>query len=81
MPGESALKQVKTVSSAGKVMALIFWDAQGIILIDYLQKGQTITGEYYATLLSRLHEKLRTERPKMVHNIKTTHRLTLPQLQ
>ena len=26
-----------------------------------------ITGEYYATLLSRLHEKLRTERPKLVN--------------
>lgn len=26
--------------SAGKVMASVFWDAQGIIFIDYLQKGQ-----------------------------------------
>ena len=33
-----------------------FSDAQRIILIDYLQKGQTITGEYYATLLRRLHK-------------------------
>ena len=49
-------------------MATVFWGAQGIILIDYLQKGQTITGEYYATLLSRLHEKLRTERPKIGAN-------------
>ena len=46
-------------------MATVFWDAHGIILIANLQKGQTITGKYYATLLSRLHEKLRTERPKL----------------
>ena len=35
-------KRGKTQQSAGKVMASVFWDAQGIIFIDYLQKGQTI---------------------------------------
>ena len=59
-PGKSAPKKGNTVSAASKVMVITFWDAQGIILIDYLQKGQTITGEYYAILLSRLHKKLRT---------------------
>ena len=49
-PGESAPKKAKTVPSAGKVMATIFWDSHGIILIDYLQKGKAITGEYYAML-------------------------------
>ena len=44
--GESAPKKVKTVPLAGTVMATIFWDSHGIILIDYLQKGKTITGEY-----------------------------------
>ena len=48
-------------------MATGFWDTQGIILIDYLQKNQTITGEFYATLLGHLYEKLRTERPKLVY--------------
>ena len=42
-PGESAPKKAKTVPSAGKVKATIFWDSHGIILIDYLQKGKTIT--------------------------------------
>ena len=46
--GQSAPKIAKTVPSAGKVMATIFWDSHGIILIDYLQKGKTITREYYA---------------------------------
>ena len=31
-----------------------FWDSHGIILIDYLQKGKTITGAYYALLLDKL---------------------------
>ncbi|KMQ87583.1 mariner transposase [Lasius niger] len=64
--GESAPKKAKTVLSAGKVMATVFWDSQGIILIDYLQKGQSITGAYYATLLNRLDEELRTKRPRLM---------------
>ena len=68
--GEVTASTLKTVyywieKGEDRFMATVFWDAQGIILIDYLQKGQTITGEYYATLLSRLHEKLRTERSKL----------------
>ncbi|CAK9827513.1 Histone-lysine N-methyltransferase SETMAR [Anthophora retusa] len=65
MSGESAPKKAKTVLSAGKVMATVFWDSQGIILIDYLQKSKTITGEYYATLLDRLKEQLKKERPRL----------------
>jgi hypothetical protein len=43
--------------TAGKVMASVFWDAEGILFIDYLEKGKTITGEYYSNLLTRLEEK------------------------
>jgi hypothetical protein len=41
-----ALKKARSVPSAGKVVALVFWDAEGILFIDYLEKGKTITGEY-----------------------------------
>jgi len=40
--------------SAGKFLASIFWDQDGIILIDlidYIPKGQTINAEYYSSLL------------------------------
>lgn len=40
-------------------MATVFWDARGIILIDYLEKGKTITGEYYASLLGQLKEEIK----------------------
>ena len=66
-PGECAPKKAKTVLSAGKVMATVFWDSQGIIFIDYLQKGRTITGAYYSILLHRLYEELRTKRPRLAH--------------
>ena len=46
-PGEHAWKKAKTVLSAGKVMATVFWDLQGVIYIDYLEKGKTVTEPNY----------------------------------
>ena len=40
------LKKAWTVPSAGMVMALFIWDAIGILMVDYLQKGQTINDTY-----------------------------------
>lgn len=77
-PGENAPKKAKTVLSAGKVMATVFWDSQGIIFIDYLQKGQTITGAYYVTLLDRLGEELRTKRPRLARKKVLFHQDNAP---
>ena len=51
----------KTIPSAGKVMASVFWDADGVLIIDYLQKGQTINGTYYASLLRQLRETIKVK--------------------
>ena len=48
------LKKFKRVSSAGRVMASIFWDNQGVIMVNYLEKGHTINGAYYAEELRQL---------------------------
>lgn len=48
--GESRPKRPKTQTLAGKVMASVFWDAHGILFIDYLEKGKTINSEYYMAL-------------------------------
>ncbi|CAG9782497.1 unnamed protein product [Diatraea saccharalis] len=52
--GSPAPKKAKAVKSAGKVMASVSWDSKGILMIDYLPKGQNINGEYYADLLDKL---------------------------
>jgi histone-lysine N-methyltransferase SETMAR len=54
----SAPKKTRSVPSAGKVMASVFWDAEGILFIDYHEKGKTITGEYYSNLLTKLDKKI-----------------------
>jgi len=61
--GCSVPKKTSSVPSAGNVMASVFWDAEGILFIDYLEKGKTITGEYYSNLLTRLDEKIHEKRP------------------
>ena len=52
-PGSPRPKKFKTQPSAGKVMATVFWDAQGVIMLDFLAKKSTITVAYYANLLDR----------------------------
>ncbi|GBP61905.1 Mariner Mos1 transposase [Eumeta japonica] len=33
-----------------------FWDSEGVLLIDYLPKGTTMNGQYYANLLAQARE-------------------------
>jgi len=40
----------------------LFWDQDGILLIDYLPKGQTINAEYYSSLLVQLKDILKEKR-------------------
>ena len=54
-----APKKFWVQKSAGKVLASIFWDQDGILLIDYLPKGQTINAEYYSYLLVQLKDILK----------------------
>jgi len=48
--------------SAGKVLTSIFWDQDGIFLINYLQKGQAINAECYSSLLVQLKDILKEKR-------------------
>ena len=60
-PG-SPRPKFKTQPSAGKVMAAVFWDAQGVIMLDFLAKKSTITVAYYANLLDQLRTLIREKR-------------------
>ena len=55
-------KKFRRCFSAGKVMASIFWDSQGVIMIDYLEQGRTINGAYYAGKLRPLRQKIPRKR-------------------
>ena len=59
--GESAPKKAKTVPSAGKGMASVFWDARGIIFIIFRKEKQSTAS--YANLLQRLSNEIKEKRP------------------
>ena len=58
-----APRKAKTVSSAGKVMASVFRDSEAVLMVDYLERGQTIRGHYYYTvLLKQLRQQMKVKR-------------------
>jgi len=74
-------KKFRVQKSAGKVLASIFWDQDGILLTDYLPQGQTINAEYYLSLLVQLKDILKEKRRGKVtkgvlflHNRAPAHR-------
>ena len=61
--GSPRPKKFKTQPFAGKVMATVIWDAQGVIMLDFLAKKSTITVAYYANLLDQLRTVIREKCP------------------
>jgi len=60
--GSTRPKKFRLQKSAGKVLASIFWDQDGILLIDFLPKGQTMNAEYNPFLLVQLKDFLKEKR-------------------
>jgi len=59
----SAPQKFRVQKFAGKVLASIFWDQEGI---EYLPKGQTINAEYYSSLLVQLKDILKEKRREKI---------------
>ena len=47
-------KKFKMLPSAGKMMCTVFWDRKGVILLDFLEPGQTINSDHYIAMLTKL---------------------------
>jgi hypothetical protein len=43
-------------NSAGKVMASIFWDSEGILLVEFLERGATINSQRNVHMLKKLKQ-------------------------
>ena len=56
--GDCCPKQLKTQTSAGKILASVFWDVLGILFTDYREKGRTINSEYYRALVVLVKEEI-----------------------
>jgi len=49
-------------SSASKVMATVFWDMRGVLLVEFQEHGRTANASSYCSLLGRLKTAIRTKR-------------------
>ena len=55
-------RKFKTQPPAGKVMATVFRDAEGVLCWTFFTKRSTKTGVYYANLLDQLRTTIREKR-------------------
>lgn len=60
--GDKAPQKAKVVESSGKVMATVFWDCRGVLLVDYLPRGETINAERYCGVLKKLRRAIQNKR-------------------
>ncbi|UYV84765.1 hypothetical protein LAZ67_X003375 [Cordylochernes scorpioides] len=65
-PEESAPKKVKVTISAGKVMAIVFWDCKGVLLADYLPPNTTVNAARYCEVLTKLRAAIKRKRPGLL---------------
>jgi len=56
-------KKIPSAKIHWKSSRLDFWDQDGILLIDYLPKDQTINAEYYSSLLVQFKDILKKNTP------------------
>jgi histone-lysine N-methyltransferase SETMAR len=59
---------VKKKFKTGKLMATIFWDVHGVLLIDFTPPDSTINAAAYQKTLKRLKEAIRRTRPGLLTN-------------
>jgi hypothetical protein len=56
-------KKFKTTPSAGKIMITVFWDIDGVILVDVVARSETINSDAYIKTLQKLKQFYRRLRP------------------
>ena len=55
-------KMFRVEKSAGKVMATVFWDEKGLLLLEFMPQKTTITGQTYANTITALREAIKEKR-------------------
>ena len=72
-------QQVLISRSAGKVMAIIFCDIQGIILNHFVSPKTTVTGNYYASVIkSDLLPAIKRKRQQLMRSGILLHHDNVP---
>ncbi|GFN97104.1 histone-lysine N-methyltransferase SETMAR [Plakobranchus ocellatus] len=67
-PSSPVTKKFKVQQSATKVMATVFWDSRGMILLDILPKGESVNADRFCETLDRLRHAVRRKRPGLLRS-------------
>jgi histone-lysine N-methyltransferase SETMAR len=80
-------RRSRKLPSAGRVVGTVFWDCEGCILVDVLEKEKTINAAGYIQTLNKLRHALSERHPRektviLQHDVRPhTARLTLQKIQ
>ena len=67
-------RKFKQTESAQKLMATVFWDRQGVFLLDFMPRNTIINADAYCPTLRRLHKAIQNcRRGKLSHGIVLIH--------
>ena len=74
-------KKFLVQQSAGKFMAAVFWDSEGVLLLEFMPHKATITGDTYASTIVALNENIKQKhrgklsaRVLLLHDNAPTHK-------
>ena len=68
--GEQTPTSLRQERSAAKMMMIIFWDKDGVLLTEYLPRGSTINSPYYASIIELLRSVIVEKwRGKVSHGV------------
>lgn len=56
----------KQTIAARKIMCTVFWDRKGMLLVDFLSRGDTINSATYCETLKKLHRAIQNKRRGML---------------
>ena len=64
----------KQTFSQQKIMATVFWDNKGVILVEFMDRGATINGDRYRQTLTNLRKSIKDRHPgKLSKGIQLLH--------
>lgn len=66
-PGQKPLPTAKPGLHPRKVLLCVWWDSTGVIHLEVLEMGQTVTADIYCHQLDRLNQALKVQRPALVN--------------
>jgi hypothetical protein len=60
------LREFKQMLATRKLMATVFWDRKGVLMVEFMKQGTTITSEVYCKTLKRLCRVIQNKRRRML---------------